>query len=437
MSSLAPPSFHQRRRLASRYRRQRRLRSTAQLVSQLVTEPLTPAVVEGEVISVQDDYQRPMPPPKPRRRVPIPLLVALAALSLALGAGTAIWISPIFLATATVILTPETHRISTAATITAGPGSPVAGRVFPIQRESLSRTVATSGTAVQPASVARGVITFYNGLPAPQTVPARTLLMSAGGVPVLTEETAYIPAAAPPTEGAVTVSAQAENAGPGGNIAAGSISGPCCRAYVLAYNGGFWGGADARTYHTPTIADMATAVAPLRYRIDSDLQGTMHALLRPGEVLLSPRCTITKSTSAEPGTEADHVTITVREGCSAAAYAQAGLERVATSTLGAIAGKELGQAYRLAGRVHTDTTTSVNRDHVVLQTQISGAYVFQLSSRQIAKLRAQLAGRSRDQATVILARMGGVTQARLQSSRDTLPGDPGRIHILLALPSTP
>src|SRR5207302_5033717 len=103
---------------------------------------------------------------------------AVGVLSVVLGAGLALWLSPVFFATATITLTPETHALSTAATITAGPGSPVEGRVLPLQRESLSRTIATTGTATQPSSAARGAITFYNGLPAPQSMGVGTLLMS-------------------------------------------------------------------------------------------------------------------------------------------------------------------------------------------------------------------------------------------------------------------
>src|SRR5205823_9543289 len=129
---------------------------------------------------------------------------------------------------------------------------PLTVRLLTASPERLSQRVTATGTAIRPATAARGSITFYNALPSPQTVPAGTLLMSTSGIPVLTEEDAYIPAASPPTEGETTVSARAENTGSSGNIAAGTIGGPCCRAYVLAYGGAFSGGADARTYRTPT-----------------------------------------------------------------------------------------------------------------------------------------------------------------------------------------
>jgi len=426
MSSLAPVRNHSRRHLASRYRRQRRrLCSTA--VSQRSTAPLTPAVVEGEVTCIWDDYEPFAPLPAHRKRVSLPLAALIAVLSLALGSGLALWLSPVFLATATITLTPETHALGTAASI------PLTVRLFPADHDSLSRTVATTGTATRPATAAHGVITFYNALPAPQTVAAGTLVMSAGGVPVLTQESAYIPAASPPTEGATTVSAQAENTGPGGNIAAGSIGGPCCRAYVLAYNGAFSGGTDARTYRTPTAHDIATVIAPLRNTIDGRVQSAIRAWLQPREVLLPPTCAARTSSSARPGAEADHVTVTVRETCTAAAYNQSELHQAALARLGTLASRQFGTAYSLVNLVQTEITGAiVTGDRVTLHLQLSGVYVYRFSERRLAQLRTQLAGMSRDRATVVLARLVGVTTARLQSSRDLLPGDPSRIHILLS-----
>jgi hypothetical protein len=426
MHALTPDALsrrHGRQRLASRSRRQHRRRAPQRNIAPCIA----PAIVEGEVICIRDDYQAFTPPPKPRKRVPMALAAVIAVLSLMVGSGLALWLSPVFLATATITLTPETHALSTAASIQ------IAARVYPADHESLSRTVATTGTAIRPASAGHGGITFYNGLPAPQTIPAGTLLVSSSGVPVLTEETAYIPAAAPPTEGDTTVSAQAENTGPAGNIAAGTIGGPCCRAYVLAYNGGFWGGADARTYRTPTTADIASAVASLRSQVDSRVQGAIHAWLQPGEVLLPPTCHTASNSSAQPGAEADHVTVTVGETCTAAAYSEGKLHRATLARLGALASQQFGPAYRLVSDARTEITgATVTSDQVTLRLHVSGVYAYRFSERQLAQLRDQLAGVSRDRASVVLARVIGVARVRLQSIRDVLPSDPGRIHILLS-----
>jgi len=400
-------------------------------VSQRITTPLRelPYVVEGEIVAAIDDYQPPpLPPGRWRARA---LVSALAALCLALGAILALVISPLLFASATITLTPEAHTLTTAVSVQ------IAARLFPADHESLSRTIVTAGRATRPATAARGVVTFYNALPAPQTIPAGTLLMSSNGIPVLTEEDAYLPAASPPTDGVSTVNAQAENTGVSGNIGAGDIGGPCCRAYVLAYNGDFWGGADARTYRTPTAHDIASALAPLQSQVDGRIQRAIHAWLQPGEVLLPSKCDSTTSSSALPGAEAEHVTVTVGATCTAAAYNESELQQAATLRLATVAADQFGTAYRLVGDVRAATTAeSVANDHITLRLQLSGVYVYRFSERQIASLKAQVAGAGRDQATATLARMAGVTRVRLQSSDDTLPSDPNRIHILIFLPTS-
>src|SRR5438105_7271610 len=150
-----------------------------------------------------------------------------------------------------------------------------------------------------------------------------------------------------------TVRAHAEDTGPAGNLAAGTIGGPCCSAYVLAYGGAFSGGADARTYPTPTAHDIASAVVPLRNQLDSRMQGAIHAWLQPHEVLVPPTCHTTTSSSAEPGAEADHVTVTVGETCAAAAYSESELQQEATARLGALATHQVGPSYRLVNDVRT------------------------------------------------------------------------------------
>jgi Baseplate J-like protein len=391
------------------------------------TVPLPPDVVEGEIVVVADDYQPPSPPPPHGGwRVPA-LLGALALVSLALGVTMGRVVSPLLFASATVTLTAETH------TLTAMTAIALTVRLFPAGHESLSRTVASTGIATRPARAAQGVITFYNGLPQPQTIAAGTLLTSASGVPVLTEQNAYIPAASPPTEGATTVSARAENTGPAGNIAAGTIGGPCCRAYVLAYNGAFGGGADARTYRTPTPTDISNALAPLRSQVDRQMQGAIRTWLQPREVLLPPKCHATSSTSAKPGAEADHVTVTAAETCTAAAYNEGELQQAATARLGTLASHQFGPAYRLVSDAHPEITGStVTNDHATFQLRVSGLYSYSFSQPQLVRLRAQLLGVSRDRARVILNHLVGVTQAQIQSSYATLPSDPSRIHILLA-----
>src|SRR5260370_36863551 len=105
----------------------------------------------------------------------------------------------------------------------------IPGRLLETVTLSQAKTVPATGTGHQQAQAAHGFITFYNALPAPQTVPAGELLTGSDGVEVVTLQEAAIPAGTLTTNGQVTVPAQAVNVGPGGNITAEDIYGKCCR----------------------------------------------------------------------------------------------------------------------------------------------------------------------------------------------------------------
>lgn len=427
-------------------------------VHDLATDPLRapPPVVEGEVVTVYDHYEamdtEPLVPP--RRRVSLPIAGALAAVSLALGVVLTLVVMPLLTATATITLTPATHALVARTTIiavvpaaapshlelaawhhrmgdTAADDQVTAHVLQPVQ-ETQRRTVATTGIATQPAAAAHGTITFYNALPSPQTIDAGTLLLVAGGVPVLTTDTAYLPAAAPPADGITTVRAAAENTGPAGNLPANAISGPCCRAYVLAYSSAFSGGADARTYHTPTAQDIANTAAPLTSQVDSHTQAALRVQLQPGEALLPPACTTTRASSAEPGAEADQVTVTVGETCRTVAYNQDQLRQAVMVQLDVVAALRLGLSYHLVGDVHAEiTATTVATDQITFHLALSGMYAYTFTGAQITQLQAQLAGQARVQAAGIVHRLAGVVDARIETSGGTLPSDPSRIHIIV------
>ncbi len=120
------------------------------------------------------------------------------------------------------------------------------GRVLPALTLSQSTTVTATGKRHQDATRAEGEITFYNGFFTSQTIAAGTILTSADGVQIVTDEPASIPAGNPPIYGQVTVSAHSLNMGAQGNIQAYDINEACCLTSVLAKNTeAFTGGLDA------------------------------------------------------------------------------------------------------------------------------------------------------------------------------------------------
>ena len=79
----------------------------------------------------------------------------------------------------------------------------------------------------------------------------------------LTDKDVTVPAVNYPTLGYKSVMAHSVTTGPGGNIVAGSIYGPCCRSYISAVNEAFTGGQNARKYRTITQQDISTVTNDL------------------------------------------------------------------------------------------------------------------------------------------------------------------------------
>ncbi len=230
---------------------------------------------------------RPVRQRKRRHIIPLVLVgLALVGLLVGLTVSTLLAQTP----TASVTLTPVQTEISVTTTVNAVLGKPdvtrheLQARLLSSLTLSQTRMVPTTGTGHQQASTARGSITFYNTQPSVQVIAAGTLIAGRDGVQVVNDRDAVIPPAVFPIDGQATVSAHAATIGPGGNIRAGDIYGPCCRLNVFATNGAFHGGQDARTYPIVTAQDIKGTATSL----ENDLEKSIEADLQTQVIRVSP-----------------------------------------------------------------------------------------------------------------------------------------------------
>ncbi len=283
------------------------------LVSFLLTEQATSPVLESipfsedaesravhEAVTEDDEPlatgpltrtdTRPPWPARPRAWLLVSAGLVSVGLLLLLGLLLA---APLLAPTATVAILPQATTLSTTTTltiVTVGTPDPahaeIAGRRLSTLTLSQAQTIPTTGLGHQDARAAHGLVTFYNALPEVQTIPAGTLLVGADGVEVVTDQQAVLPAAIPPTDGQMSVVAHAIRPGPGGNIEAGDIHGPCCRAYVLAQNqAAFTGGQDARMFPMLSQHDLDEAVDSLTASRGHSVRAAFSAQLQAGEAL--------------------------------------------------------------------------------------------------------------------------------------------------------
>ena len=365
------------------------------------------------------------------------VLICFAVSSLLLGALVVFLAIQTPPAEATITIVPIEKQITMTSTITVVTGqavnpAQVPGRTLAAMTMSQQQTIPTTGTAHQDATAAHGYLTFYNAAPFAQTIVAGTVVTGADGVPVVTDQDAILPAVAYPTLGHASTSAHAVSVGPAGNILAGDIYGPCCRLNVSAVNNAFTGGQVARDYHTVTQQDISTVATSLTKSLMRSEQAALQTQVRPDETLLtSLPCQQIVTPDRQPGTEATQVQVMVSEICQGMVYHTQAYQSLMTQIANQKATQQLGNGYILAGTVQSTITqaTPQKQNAMVLQVNIVGTYVSQLSQEQLQQLPAFLTGKSKAQAIAFLLHTPGIQSVSVSSAM--LPADVERIHVIV------
>lgn len=297
---------------------------------------------------------------------------------------------------------------ATSASITATLNVPV--RTLAPVTITRSATIATTGRGHQDAKAATGYITFYNGLSTGQTVLAGTVLTGRDGVQIALTQDAIIPAAdpttTPPTDGYVTVSAQAIQTGVKGNIAAYDVFIVFSSSLTVKNLAAFTGGRDARTYRAVAAHDLTTLTSTAN---DSVTQAFPTAFpLQPGEAAIPTTCTTKATPDHQTGEEAQTVTLTLAKTCSAVAYSQSQLYRAATQ---AFMQTRPARNYHLVGSVHT-TVKSV----APLTVDLRGKWAYTFSPVYKQFLAEGIAGDSPEKARAYLLKTGVISYASVPNT---------------------
>jgi hypothetical protein len=393
--------------------------------------PAEPEVVDGEVIEIE--------PPEtidahtPPKQTPYWLLIPFTILCcLVFLAGS--YLLPLFTPMATVTILPIERGITITAPVQ------VHGRqVLPLTLMQ-SITVAATGKRHQAATRASGTITFYNGLLTSQTIAAGTVLTGQDGVEIITDQPATLPAANPPMEGHVTVSAHAIATGEKGNIPAYDLNQACCATSVLAKNTeAFTGGQSGRSYSVVTPSDLEAAATTIKTTLDTSEQAALDAQAITGESLTLPLCSQKILADHQAGEGARELRVTVSETCSSIAYAAHDVDQDATQMITAAA-KRLGTGYSLRGDTQVTITithatiTNQARGIATLTMKIEATFVYQITPGEKRHILKLIAGKTRQHALTTLLHLPGIQGAAItiKGNAATLPDNPGSITIVVA-----
>ncbi len=389
----------------------------------------------------QETTEEPALPPLPRkpRRRALPFVVG-ALCVLTAGLLTAAALLMLLAPSATVTIIPASAQITMTRTITvisahaAVAQQQIPGRPLETITLSQAKTVPTTGIGHQEAQAAHGLVTFYNALPAPQTIPAGELLTGADGVAVVTLQDAMIPAGTLATNGQITVPAQAVNIGPQGNIAANDIYGKCCRDNVFVSNGSFRGGQNARSYQMVTQQDINAVASSLKASLDQGVQAALSQQVQSNETLVTPvPCATAVTPDHKAGSEATQVSITVSETCTGEVYTTNALHNLLVQTMTQQATKQLGTGYSPVGDLQTSITKAMintRQGTATLQVKVISMWMYQFSQAQQDQMKLTIRGKSKDEAIALLLHMPGIQTVSISiKNGNAIPTDIQRIHL--------
>ena len=355
------------------------------------------------------------PPTTPIARVRGFLLRAIATVMLL---ALPIVAAAYFLPSANITITLRLRTIEQAIVLRADPkisaidfevgAIPVTQFVV---RPELSARRASSGSTVQPQSLASGVVTFTNRTTREIVIPAGTALATSNEPQhrFRTTAAARVPAGFGSAVD-VTIEAQQSSAGKRGNLPAGAIevvAAPFAESVRVVNAEATGGGRDA-SYPVVTAADWVGLRSQLESEIIARAYEEMSARLEPGQTIILQSLVIPPARqqegwarySATVGSIVEEVRLTLSAEVVALAYRQSDVQQAALAQFSAA--REEGQIF-LPERTRVDccAVAAANDDgSITLMLQATAQYAPDLSAMDY---RAPLASRSLEDAARWLA----------------------------------
>ena len=337
---------------------------------------------------------------------------------------------------ATVFVTPQSKTLQDKYVLTASTAvkePDLTTRTIPARTatttQTVSNTVATTGTKTIQGNQAQGRVVFVNTTHEPVTVPAQLLLTSSAGVQIEVTQAVQVPQHDHNQDGVATAPAIAVNPGVVGNIPAHTLDGPCCSNGVsVKNNDAFFGGADAQVQHLVAQSDVDAATKTLTNKLQTQISQQLQKQLAANEVMMGQiQYDPPKVSSDNPvGTPADKVTVTVSMNGSVTIYNSSVASHTAAQLLSKVALETLGNAYQMQGTPAIATPRVVESGHsgvVYVSVSVHGVWVYALSSDQMNQWRQSIRGATSDVALAYLNNQSGIAsvQIHLPFGADHLP----------------
>ena len=340
---------------------------------------------------------------------------------------------------ATINITPTSKDVKNVFTISAVTGTPDSTQSQVQARQvsasqSQSQTTTTTGSKQIPATRATGtlVVTCRASSP-PLTINAGTVFRGNDKVSVVTDTTVT-------TSGChTTIPAHAIHPGQSGNIAANDVNQPY-QGYNVLNEAAFSGGQDAKTTAVVAQSDIDTTASSLESVLTPAVKQALLGKLNANERSFGdPQCSSNVKSDHAAGDEAANVTVTVTMNCTVEAYDNDGAQAMAKKLLSNQAANDPGSDYGLMGNITAAVgqPTLVDTAHgtISLPVNAEGVWVYQWNDAQKQDLAKLVAGRSAQDAKMLLQGQKGVSAVNIQlssGSNGVLPPEASHITVDVA-----
>ena len=305
-------------------------------------------------------------------------------------------------------------------------------------------SVQATGVVQQQASVARGVLTFYNSASFPQTVAEGLIFTVGQGIQIVTDQAVTIPPGTPAQASSVSVPAHVLQGGVPGNIGPLTIHSLCseCGGIAIAVKNlkPFSGGQDAQTFTVVAQTDLDNVARVQEGELVNQSHIVLLRQLHQGEQLGSPiHCAEHLTSEPVVGAKATQASIEVTEACTALAYDPLDIGHRAALLFHSQVQRSLDAHLALARPISTYIQLPiVETDPATLSisVSVSGRWVYQMSQAAQSRLIRQLEGLSYEQALAQLTTAPGVQTASIEGigGNDLLPRDPAQFTVQVVLP---
>ncbi len=346
---------------------------------------------------------------------------------------------------ATITITPSSQTVEDTYTLVGANTTNAATREVAVRTitgaaQSPATPVKATGLSQHAAKSAQGTLTFFNALGISRQLNAGFSFPIGGGVSLVLDQTAYMPASNGPNNGPATVSAHAVPAGPGGNIGAYTLSASaCCATNITVSNtAAFTGGQDAVNYAFLQQSDVNGAIS--QSIMNATKQNALNDLtrqLRTGEQFLGSTHCASSLQADEPvgdsGTNVNNANVSYRLKCTATAYDNQGAQNTVKSLLSQKANSTLGPGYVLVNNIQTSLTNQTGTKNTLsLFFSGKGVWAYQFSDAQKLQLAKAIAGKTVAQAQSTLKSTPGIGNATVNiNGGTTLPANYNQISIVI------